>query len=80
MSNAQKTAEQVATETYFNAQTGRKPSEADKALVAAIHEKVLDLGILIELDVPAGRNKALAKTALEEVQMRANRAIFSPIG
>jgi hypothetical protein len=30
--------------------------------------------------VPAGRNKSLALTALEDVQMRANRGIFAPEG
>ena len=74
------TAEQVVSETYFNAQTGRTPTESDKALIADIHEKVTALGLLIEIDVPPGRNKSLAKKALEDVQMRAVRAIFSPVG
>lgn len=75
-----KTAEQVVEETYFTAQSGRPATESDKALVAAIHEKVVELALLIEIDVPAGRNKSLAKTALEDVQMRAVRAVFSPVG
>lgn len=74
------TAEEIVNETFFTAQTGREATESDKALVAAIHEKVTELAYLIELDVPPGRNKSLAKTALEDVQMRAIRGVFSPIG
>lgn len=74
------TAEQVVSDTFFTAQTGRAATEADKALVAAIHEKVVALALLIEIDVPGGRNKSLAKKALEDVQMRAVRAVYSPIG
>lgn len=75
-----KTAEQVVAETFFTAQTGRTATDSDKNLIGAIHEKVEALALLIELDVPAGRNKSLAKKALEDVQMRSIRAIFSPIG
>ncbi|QDH92180.1 hypothetical protein SEA_PHILLYPHILLY_29 [Microbacterium phage PhillyPhilly] len=75
-----KTAEQVVAEQFFTAQTGRSANESDKALAQAIHEKVVALALLIEIDIPAGRNKSLAKTALEDVQMRAIRAIFSPVG
>lgn len=74
------TAEQVVNERFFTAQTGRKPTESDKALVQAIHDKVEALALLIEIDVPSGRNKSLAMTALEDVQMRAIRAVFSPVG
>lgn len=75
-----KTAEQVVADTFFTAQTGRVATDADKALIQAIHEKVVALALLIEIDVPNGRNKSLAKKALEETQMRAVRAIFSPVG
>jgi len=74
----QLTAEEVVAQQFFTAQTGRKATAADLNLVGAIHEKVTALALLIEIDVPGGRNKALAKTALEEVQMRAIRAIFAP--
>lgn len=78
--NEGKTAEQIVDETYFTSATGRKPRESDLTLMAAINEQVKTLGRTIELDVPGGRNKSLAKKALEDVQMRAIRAIFSPIG
>lgn len=74
------TAEDVVRDTFFTTQTGRVATESDKLLIADIHEKVVALALVIELDVPAGRNKSLAKKALEDVQMRAVRAIFSPIG
>lgn len=75
-----KTAEQVVDERFFTSQNGRVADEGDKILMAHINEKVKDLARTIELDVPAGRNKAVALTALEDVQMRAIRAIFSPVG
>lgn len=74
------TAEEIVAETFFTSQTGREATESDKVLVAAIHQKVTELALLIEIDVPAGRNKSLAKKALEDVQMRAIRGVYSPIG
>lgn len=75
-----KTAEQQAEEMFFNSQTGRTATDTDRELMTLINEKVKTLGRTILLDVPAGRNRSLALTALEEVQMRAVRAIFSPVG
>lgn len=75
-----KTAEQQAEEQFFTAQTGRVADESDKALMALINDKVKGLARTIFLDVPAGHNRSLALTALEDVQMRAIRAIFSPVG
>ena len=40
-------------------------------------EAVVELGHRIEFLTPAGRNKSLALTALEDVHMRANRGIFA---
>lgn len=34
--------------------------------------------MLVDVVVPPGRNKSLALTALEDVQMRGNRGIFAP--
>lgn len=75
-----KTAEQQADEQFFTSQTGRTATDSDKVLMALIGEKVKGLARTIYLDVPAGRNRSLALTALEDVQMRAIRAIFSPVG
>lgn len=74
------TAEQVVEDTYFTSATGRKPGPEDVALMADINAAVKKLGLIIEVGLPGGRNKSLAKTALEETQMRAIRSIFSPIG
>jgi len=48
--------------------------------VVALRDVIVELGAQIEARVPAGRNKALALTALEDVQMRGNRALFAPEG
>lgn len=60
----------LAKERYFTA------SEHEK--VIELREAIVELGMRIDLLVPAGRNKSLALTALEDVQMRANRGIFAP--
>jgi hypothetical protein len=46
--------------------------------VVALRDRVIDLGTEIARRVPTGRNKSLALTALEDVQMRGNRGIFAP--
>lgn len=74
------TPEEIVNETFFTAQSGRPATDEDRKLIADIEAAVKQLALIIETDVPKGRNKSLAKTALEEVQMRAVRAIFSPIG
>lgn len=48
--------------------------------VVALRDVIVELGAQIEARVPAGRHKALALTALEDVQMRGNRALFAPEG
>ena len=48
--------------------------------VVALRDRIVALGAEIERRVPAGRNKALALTALEDVQMRGNRGLFAPEG
>lgn len=74
------TAEEIVNETFFTAQSGRPATDSDRQLIADIEAAVKQLALIIEIDVPSGRNKTLAKKALEDVQMRAVRAIFSPIG
>ena len=46
--------------------------------VVALRTAIVELGALVDEHVPAGRNKSLALTALEDVQMRGNRGIFAP--
>ncbi|WIA99737.1 hypothetical protein [Curtobacterium sp. MCBA15_012] len=60
----------VAIERFFTA------SEHED--VVALRDRIVDLGTEIDRRVPAGRNKALALTALEDVQMRGNRGLFAP--
>jgi len=48
--------------------------------VVTLRDLIVALGAEIERRVPAGRNKALALTALEDVQMRGNRGLFAPEG
>lgn len=63
-------AYEQAAERFFTA--------SDRDDVVALRDAVQRLGGLVDLLVPPGRNKALALTALEDVQMRANRGIFAP--
>jgi hypothetical protein len=63
-------AEARAAERFFTA------SEHDD--VVALRDRIVALGVEIDRRVPAGRNKSLALTALEDVQMRGNRGLFAP--
>jgi hypothetical protein len=60
----------------FNPAATRSTPEQIEA-VTKITAAVVELGHLIEFLAPMGRNKSLAFTSLEDVQMRANRAIFA---
>lgn len=75
-----RTAEQIVEDQFFTSQSGRKATDSDRLLIAEIEAKVKSLARTIILDVPAGRNRSLALTHLEDVQMRAIRALFSPVG
>lgn len=78
MTTASPAAIVAANERFFTAAAGNPPTAEQKDLVAELRRVIVDLGALIEEQVPNGRNKSLALTALEDVQMRANRAIFDP--
>lgn len=67
-----------SVEQFFSAAEGREPTDDERALISSLTYAVRRLGQEIIQNVPNGRNKSLALTALEEVQMRANRAIFDP--
>jgi hypothetical protein len=60
----------AAVERFFTA--------SDHEDVVALRDRIVELGAEIERRVPGGRNKALALTALEDVQMRGNRGLFAP--
>lgn len=65
-------AEHRATVRYFTA--------SEHSNVVALREAIITLGTLIDLLVPEGRNKSIALTELESVQMRANRGLFAAGG
>ncbi|MBO1739678.1 hypothetical protein [Leifsonia sp. TF02-11] len=72
------TAGQQARDRFFTAAEGNPPTIEQRALVTELTLQVRQLASKIIRQVPDGRNKSLALTALEDVQMRANRAIFEP--
>ncbi|WP_100811779.1 Acb2/Tad1 domain-containing protein [Microbacterium sp. BR1] len=67
----------ILEQRFMAAATGKPPTDEQRAAVAQITVAVIHLASHIEALVPAGRNKSLALTALEDVQMRANRGIFA---
>ena len=61
---------------FFTASDSSSTEDPKVVLVQALKGKIIELADLIEEGVPEGRNKSLALTHLEDVQMRANRGIF----
>lgn len=80
MAETSASAHDAAEQRFFTASAGKPPTDQQKLDVAKLRELIVDLATAIEDRVPNGRHKSLALTALEDVQMRANRGIFSPIG
>lgn len=74
----QNAARTAAEQRFFTATSGAPATDDQKDVVAALRNLIVDLAEVIVLAVPNGRHKSLALTALEDVQMRANRAIFDP--
>jgi hypothetical protein len=74
---AEPTTRTPIEQRFMTAAGGQPPTEDQKAAVRQITEAVVELGHRIEFLTPAGRNKSLALTALEDVHMRANRGIFA---
>ena len=62
------------------AATGKPPTPEQIVAVARLRDQCIDLALLIVDKVPPGRNQSIALTALEDVQMRANRGIFAEEG
>lgn len=60
----------TAEERFFTA--------SEDPRVVELRDAIQALAVRIDLLVPPGRNKSIALTALEDVQMRTNRAIFAP--
>jgi hypothetical protein len=68
----------VSTDKHTEAARERFFTASEHPDVVTLRERIVALGAEIDRRVPAGRNKSLALTALEDVQMRANRGIFAP--
>lgn len=70
---------EAASERFFTASTpGREPAtDEQREAVLKINQQVVALAATIDDLTPGSRNKSLALTALEDVSMRANRAIFA---
>lgn len=65
-----KAAWQHAASRYFTA--------SEHEAVVRLREQIQFLAATALLTVPDGRNRSIALTALEDVQMRLNRGIFAP--
>ena len=70
-------AQQNVTNRFITAATGKPPTDTQRAALDAVITDVMQLAYTIELHTPAGRDKAIALTALEDVLMRANRSLFT---
>lgn len=62
---------------FITASTGQPPTDKQRETVELINELVVRLAVAVEALTPRSRNQSLALTALEDVQMRANRAVFA---
>lgn len=62
---------------FFTAKDGGAPTVEQVDSVDALTKAVRMLASTIEKHVPDGRQKSIALTELESVQMRANRGVFT---
>lgn len=74
------TPTEAETEAAYENAEKRFFTASEHPDVVRLRELIQELGAAIDLVVPNGRNKSLALTHLEDVQMRANRGIFAPEG
>lgn len=65
------------TDRFADSSTGKPPVAGQRIAVATVRKEIVALATAIYEAVPDGRNKAIAITSLEDVQMRANRGIFT---
>lgn len=67
-----------AKERFISAATKLNPPTPEQVEASrALAEAVIALAVVIDSHMPNSRNKSLALTALEDVQMRANRALYA---
>ena len=71
------TAADRARARFITASGGQPPTDEQREAVRLIGNLVVELAVAIEELTPRSRNQSLALTALEDVQMRANRAVFA---
>jgi hypothetical protein len=71
------TAEDRARARFFTASSGQPATDEQRDAVRKLNNVVVELAVAIEELTPRSRNQSLALTALEDVSMRANRAIFA---
>ena len=74
---AESTTPTPLEQRFFTASSGKPATDEQKHAVAKLQEAIVQVASHIGAFVPDGRNKSLALTALEDVQMRANRGIFA---
>ena len=77
MSWEREAAKVVVEQRYGTAAGGKPPTGEQRLAVQLIGEAVNALALVITERAPDNRNREIALTALEDVQMRANRAIFA---
>lgn len=71
------TAHERERARFITAAGGPPPTSEQGGAVEEIASLVVSLAAAIEGLTPRSRNQSLALTALEDVHMRANRAIFA---
>lgn len=64
-------------ERFITAVGGKPPTSEQREAVDQFQQITVELATAIEQLAPAGRNKSLALTHLEDALMRANRAVFA---
>lgn len=64
-------------ERFPTSVTGAPPTDEQRAIVTQLHARVVELAEYVDAVVPDGRDKSIALTSLEDVLMRANRAVFA---
>lgn len=72
-------ARDTAIRRLFTSDERRVPTERDQRGLTALNDMAIELGTVIGVSCPDGREKNMAWTALEDCLIRARRAIFGAI-
>lgn len=65
------------TDRFTTAATGEPPTADQSRALGMIYTDTVILAETIAACVPAGRDRSIALTTLEDVLMRANRGVFA---